>query len=185
MPIHVRPGEAEHPVVGTGQTDRNLWFPRQVSRTMNPSTITAIAAVCGSLVGASATIVTTWITHRAQRVHAERDAELRRHEDLYVEFITESSRLAIDALSHSLEGPDTFVKLYGILGRIRLVASDHVLAAAETCARQLVDLYARPNLTVEEIRMAIERDRLDPIRDFSVACREELIDIAVGRRVGP
>jgi len=88
--------------------------------------------------------------------------------------------LAVEASSHSLEGPDTFVKLYGITGRIRLVATDPVLAAAEACIREIVDLYAKPNMTVEQIRLAFERDRLDPIRDFSVACRKELLEIAGG-----
>ena len=147
---------------------------------MNSTVIMATAAACGSLVGAAATIVTTWITQRAQTVHAEREAKLRVREALYGEFITEASRLAIDAFSHSLEKPDTFVKLYGILGRIRLVAADPVLAAAEACCRQLVDLYAKPTMTVEQIRVAFERDRLDPIRDFSVACRKELLEIAGG-----
>ena len=147
---------------------------------MDPTIITAIAAACGSLVGAAATIVTTWITQRTQTVHAEREAKLRVREALYGEFITEASRLTIDALSHSLEKPDTFVKLYGILGRIRLVAADPVLAAAEACTRQLVDLYAKPTMTVEQIRVAFERDRFDPIRDFSVACRKELLEIAGG-----
>ncbi len=147
---------------------------------MNSTIIPAIAATCGSLVGAAATIVTTWITQRTQRVHAEREAMLRDRQALYGEFITEASRLTIEALSHSLEQPDTFVKLYGVLGRIRLVAADPVLAAAEACTRQLVDLYAKPNMTVEQIRVAFERDRLDPIRDFSVVCREELLEIAAG-----
>ena len=89
-------------------------------------------------------------------------------------------RLTIEALSHSLEKPDTFVTLYAILSRIRLVAADSVLDAAEACCRQLVDLYAKPNMTVEQIRLAFERDRLDPIRDFSVACRKELLEIAGG-----
>ena len=147
---------------------------------MNSTIITAIAAACGSLMGAAATIVTTWITQRTQTVRAEREAKLRDRQTLYGEFITEASRLTIEALSHSLEKPDTFVTLYGILGRIRLVASDRVLAAAEACCRQLVDLYAKPNLTVEQIRLAFERDQLDPIRDFSVACRKELVEIAGG-----
>ena len=147
---------------------------------MNSTVITAIAAAGGSLVGAAATIVTTWITQRTQRVHAEREAKLRDRQALYGEFITEASRLTIEALSHSLEQPDTFVELYGILGRIRLVAADPVLAAAEACCRQLVDLYAQPTMTVEQIRVAFERDRLDPIRDFSVACRKELLEIAGG-----
>ena len=93
---------------------------------MNSTVITAIAAACGSLVGAAATIITTWITQRTQMVHAEREAKLRGREARYGEFITEASSLTIDALSHSLEKPDTFVKLYGILGRIRLVAADPV-----------------------------------------------------------
>jgi hypothetical protein len=152
---------------------------------MDSTIITAAAAACGSLVGAAATIVTTWITQRAQAVHAEREAMLRVRESLYGEFITEASRLTIEALSHTLEKPDAFVKLYGILGRIRLVAADPVLTAAEACSRELVDLYAKPNMSVEQIRVAFERDRLDPIRDFSVACREELLAIAGGGRGWP
>ncbi|MFI5460400.1 MAG: hypothetical protein ACHRXM_33705 [Isosphaerales bacterium] len=147
---------------------------------MDATIIMAVAAAGGSLVGAAATIVTTWITQRTQAVHAEREETLRHRETMYGEFITEASRLAVEAFSHSLEGPDTFVKLYGITGRIRLVATDPVLAAAEACMREIVDLYAKPNMTVEQIRLAFERDRFDPIRDFSVACRKELLEIAGG-----
>ena len=147
---------------------------------MDSTFIMAVAAACGSLVGGAATIVTTWITQRAQRAHAEREEKMRNRNALYGEFITEASRLAVEALSHSLERPDSFVKLYGISGRIRLVAADPVLAAAEACIRQIVGLYLRPNMTVEQIRLAFERDRLDPIKDFSVACRKELLEIAGG-----
>ena len=147
---------------------------------MDSTIIVAIAAACGSLVGTAATIVTTWITQRTQAVRAEREAKLRVRESLYGEFITEASRLTINALGHSLETLDTFVKLYGILGRIRLVAADPVLAAAEACCSQLVQLYDQPNMTVEQIRVAIERDRFDPVRDFSVVCRKELLEIAGG-----
>jgi hypothetical protein len=147
---------------------------------MDSTIITAVAAAGGSLVGAAATVVTTWITQRTQRVHAEREMKLRDLETLYGEFITEASRLAVEALGHSLERPDTFVKLYGITGRIRLVATESVLDAAEACIRQIIDLYAKPNMTFEQIRLAVERDRLDPIRDFSVACRKELLEVAGG-----
>jgi hypothetical protein len=147
---------------------------------MDSTIITAVAAAGGSLVGAAATSVTTWITQRTQRVHAEREVKLRNREALYGEFITEASRLTVEALSHSLERPDMFVKLYGIAGRIRLVATDPVLDAAEACVRQIIDLFASPNMTIEQIRMAFERDRIDPIRDFSVACRKEFLAIAGG-----
>jgi hypothetical protein len=147
---------------------------------MDSTIVTAIAAACGSLVGPAATIATTWIAHRTQTTHAEREQKLRNSEALYGEFITEASRLTMDGLSHSLEKPETFVNLYGILGRIRLVAAEPVLGAAEACCRRIVDLYARPNMTVGQIRVAFERDHLDPLRDFSVVCRHELLEIARG-----
>jgi len=146
---------------------------------MDSTIITAIAAACGSVVGATATIITNWITQRTQRVHAEREQTLRTREALYGEFITEASRLTVEALGHSLERPDTFVKLYGLSGRIRLVATAPVLAAAEACIRKIIDLYAMPTMTVEQMRLAFERDQLDPIRDFSVACRNELLRIGL------
>ena len=147
---------------------------------MDATIIAPVAAAGGSLVGAAATVVATWLTQRTQRTHAAREGKLRDREALYGEFVTEASRLTVEAFGHSLERPETFVKLYGITGRIRLVAADAVLAAAEACVREIIELYAKPNMTVEEIRLAIERDRLDPIRDFSVVCRKELLEIADG-----
>ena len=142
---------------------------------MDSTMITAVAAACGSVVGATATIVTNWITQRTHSVYAEREQTLRNREALYGEFITEASRLTVEALGHSLERPDSFVKLYGITGRIRLVATDSVLAAAEACIHQIIGLYAKPNMTVEQMRQAFEQDGFDPIKEFSIACRNELL----------
>jgi hypothetical protein len=147
---------------------------------MDPTIITAVAAACGSVVGAAATIVTNWITQRTQRAHAEREQTLRNREALYGEFVSEASRLTVEGLSHSLERAETFVTLYGITGRIRLVATDPVLAAAEACIGQIIDLYAKPNMTIEQIRLAFECDGIDPIKEFSVTCRKELLGIAGG-----
>src|SRR5215831_9578375 len=108
---------------------------------MDSTFITAAAAAAGSLVGAVATIGTTWITQRTQSARAKIEAKLRDREALYGEFITEASRLTVEALTHSLEQAESLVKLYGILGRIRLVATDPVLASAEACCRQIIDFY--------------------------------------------
>jgi hypothetical protein len=147
---------------------------------MDSTIIATVAAACGSVIGATATIVTAWITQRTQRLYAEREQTQRNREALYGEFITEASRLTVEALGNSLERPETFVKLYGMIGRIRLVAADAVLAAADTCVRRIIDLYTKPNMTVEQAREAFERNGLDPIKDFSVACRQELREIAGG-----
>ena len=94
----------------------------------------------GSLVGAAATVATTWITQRNQAIRGHFEWNLREREALYGEFIKEASRLAVDALHHSLDDPEKFVALYGVLGRIRLISSDEVLQQAEQCVRQIVDL---------------------------------------------
>src|SRR5271165_519674 len=133
---------------------------------MESTMVTAVAALLGSFMGAAASILTTWMTQRTQSVREQMETRLRERQALYGEFITEASRLTVEAFSHSLEKPDTFVKLYGDLGRIRLIAADSVLASAEACVQEIVELYAKPNLTIEQIRTAIEREHIDPVKDF-------------------
>src|SRR5882757_2859023 len=98
---------------------------------MDPNIIPGLAGVLGSLTGASAAIATTWIAQRGQTVRERAKSETRKRELLYGEFINEASRLIADAWDHSLDRPETLVKLYASLSRIRLVSSDAVLAAAE------------------------------------------------------
>lgn len=141
---------------------------------MDSSIITAMAALLGSLAGASASIFTTWMTQRNQLLRERVVEELRRRELLYEEFIKEASNSVIDSLSSSLDRPDKFVKLYAILSCIRLLSSQTVLSAAEECCRRIVEMYTSPNLSVDEIRTRFHVEHFDPLKDFSAACRTEL-----------
>jgi hypothetical protein len=140
---------------------------------MDASFITAMAVVLGSLAGASASIATTWMTQRNQMIRERSQAELRRRETLYGEFINEVSRVTADAFEHSLERPDILVNVYAIAGRIHLVASAAVMKTAEECCRYIVDLYSRPNMTIEQIRNTLQLSA-HPLRAFEDACRAEL-----------
>jgi hypothetical protein len=145
---------------------------------MNSTVVTALAAALGSLVGAAASIATTWITQRTQTIRAHSEWKLRQRESLYNEFITEASRLAVDALAHCLERPDQIMALYGILSRIRLMSGEEVVRQGEACCRRIMELYGRPNLTTDQIRAAAEGhdlDGMDPLKEFSTACRKELL----------
>ena len=141
---------------------------------MDANLITALAGVLGSVSGASAAIATTWISQKSQTTRERAKWETRKRETLYGDFITEASHLAADAFDHSLDKPETLVKLYANLGRIRLVSSDAVLAAAEECCDRLVDLYAKPNRTMDEIYTTMRSDELEFFKRFSDACRVEL-----------
>ena len=141
---------------------------------MDANIITGLAGVLGSVSGASAVIATTWISQKSQTVRERAKWETRKRETLYGDFITEASHLIADAFDHSLDKPETLVKLYANLGRIRLVSSDAVLVAAEDCCQRIVDLYAKPNRTIDELFTTLRGDELEFFKHFSDACRGEL-----------
>jgi hypothetical protein len=145
---------------------------------MNSTVVTALAAALGSLVGATASIATTWITQRTQSIRANSEWKLRERESLYKQFITEASRLTVDAVAHCLERPDQLMALYGILSCIRLMSGEEVVRQGEACCRRIIELYGRPNLTTDQIRATVEAHDLndiDPLKEFSTACRNELL----------
>jgi hypothetical protein len=146
--------------------------------TVDSTLVTASAAGLGSMVGAAASITTTWLTQRTQSLRAYAEWRQREREALFKEFINEASRLAIDALTHSMEGPDSIMKLHQILSCIRLVSGPEVVRQGEACCRRIVQQYGQPNLTTDEIRAAVaadQVDQLDPLKAFSNACRNELL----------
>jgi hypothetical protein len=141
---------------------------------MDQNFITAMAGVLGSVSGASAAIATTWISQKSQTIRERAKSETRKREILYGDFITEASQQLASAFDHSLDKPETLVKLFAILGRIRLVSSDAVLTAAEECCDRVVDLYAKPNRTMAEIFTTLHSGEFEFLKDFSAACRVEL-----------
>lgn len=141
---------------------------------MDANLITALAGVLGSVTGASAAIATTWISQRSQSVRERAKWETRKRETLYGDFITEASQRLANAFDHSLDSPETLVKLGATLGRIRLVSSDAVLTAAEECFDRIVELYAKPNRTMDELFTTLHSGEFEVLKHFSDACRVEL-----------
>jgi hypothetical protein len=142
--------------------------------------VSALAATLGSLVGGSATIATAWITQRFQARREHVSAEVRKKEDLFGEFITESSKLFIDSLDHHLDEPAKLFQVYALLSRIRLTSSDPVVGAAELAIHRTVDQYFSPNMSPDELRaLAFSPGELgDPLKAFSEVCRVEVKALA-------
>ena len=112
----------------------------------------------GSLVGGLASFATTYFTQRnqAHRDLLSRDAAHR--EELYSQFIKEATNLYIDSLDKTLDNPTSLIGMYSLVGRIRLVSSDKVLAAAEKVADSIVDSYSRPPTTFDDVYKVIRED---------------------------
>ena len=144
-----------------------------VLQSSSPATVTALAAIFGSLTGALASSVSTWITQRHQD---RRDLVAKRivnRQQLYSDFISESARALADALERNLQDVNKLIPAYATLSRIHVSCSRDVLTSAERVIDHIVCIYSQPNLTAQEIQSRAAH-REDPLREFSSVCRGEL-----------
>jgi hypothetical protein len=141
---------------------------------MDPAILTASAAVLGSLAGGAASLATAWLNQKKQAKRESVQVETRKREQLYADFLTECSKLALDALDHTLDRPETLLLAYTLVNRIRLTSSDAVLHAGEAAIQEVLARYRAPNIPIEKLRDMTAAEIHDPLKAFSEACRYEL-----------
>jgi hypothetical protein len=141
---------------------------------MDPAILTASAAVLGSLAGGAASLATAWLNQKKQAKRESVQVETRKREQLYADFLTECSKLALDALDHTLDRPETLLLVYTLVNRIRLTSSDAVLHAGEAAIQEVLARYRAPNIPIETLRDMPLAEIHDPLKAFSEACRYEL-----------
>jgi hypothetical protein len=141
---------------------------------MDTAYISAFAALAGTAIGGLASFATSWTTQhaqtRAQRIAGERETRAA----LFGRFLDEAAKLYSDALQSRRDDITGLIGIYALTNRIRLVSSPQVVEAADTVCRIIVDAYLAPNITMEEMRDNWIGKHVDPLRDFSEACRQEL-----------
>jgi hypothetical protein len=150
-----------------------------IGRSWDPATVSALAAIFGSFVGAFASTLSTWLT---QRHHDRRDLLARRishREQLYSDFISESARAMVHAMQHAFEDPGRLVPIYRLIGRIRLSSPTKVVESAERVVKSILRTYSAPNLTAGEIQSGVGK-RNEPLREFSNICWSELESLKKG-----
>jgi hypothetical protein len=134
--------------------------------------IPAVAAFSGSASGALATVLTGWVNQRRRDRALRTSQNAAKREKLYKSFIREASRLYADALVHDKSEISQLVDLYALIGRMKILSSDNVVEAAEKAARLILETYLSPNRTFVDLPELL--NEVDPLRDFSEACRREL-----------
>ena len=147
---------------------------------MDAPIIPVLSALVGSLIGGSATVATAWVTQRTVNKRELVRIEVGKREALYGEFIAECSRLLVDALTHTLEDAEKLLPSYALLNRIRLSASQPVLAEAERLLKRITDQYFSKNLSLDVVREMVLSDDADPLYPFGEACRAELRAMRAG-----
>jgi len=150
---------------------------------MDGATISALAALSGSVVGGLTALGTSWLTQQAQARVQENARDRTAREELYRDFIVEASRLIGDAWVNDKPEMSKLIGLYAMVSRMRVRSSSRVIENAERVARTIVETYFTPNRTLREVYDMMESERMDPLRGFSEACRDELRSLRAGAGV--
>jgi hypothetical protein len=147
---------------------------------MDSAYLSAVAALAGSAIGGFTSLAASWLTQRVQ-VTAERLAhELSRREELYRDFMDDASAAFADALERSEVDVAKLVRLYALISRMRVVASERVVEQADGVMRTIMETYRAPNRSLREVAEVAEPSALDPLRAFSDACRAERRQVVAG-----
>jgi hypothetical protein len=141
---------------------------------MNAAYLSALAALAGSVIGGLTTFAAAWVTQRQQANVQWLLQEKTRRQELYQQFIEEASKLYTDALMHDQVAISPLVGLYALINKIRVFSSPGIAERADKIVRMIIDTYFLPNKTLQELRAMMESGALDPLRDFSEMCRDEL-----------
>jgi hypothetical protein len=100
-----------------------------------------------------------------------------KRETLYAEFIMEAAKRLTDAWSKQPEEPDVLAGLYAAAERMRLASSNTIIETAERVIQRVVEAYADPNRTFDDLRKGLTRGDIhpnDPLKEFTDACKAEL-----------
>jgi hypothetical protein len=141
---------------------------------MNAAYVSAFAALAGSAIGGLTSFAAAWVTQRQQANVQWLLQEKTRRQELYQQFIEEASKLYVDAQMHDQAAIPALVSLYASINKMRIVSNPDIAERADKVVRLIVDSYVLPNKTFQELQTMIDSGKLDPLRDFSEACREEL-----------
>jgi hypothetical protein len=87
----------------------------------------------------------------------------------------ESTKLYMDAFEHDQADTAQLVRLFSLVSRMRVLCSPRVVVTAEAVARLIIETYLGPNKTFQDVRTMIDTATvMEPLQEFSEACREEL-----------
>ena len=144
---------------------------------MNPTIVSALAALLGALVGGTTSVLASWIAQRGQAVSKSRDRLLGQREKLYREFIENSVECYANALQHDEVDAALVVRLYGTIDLMRLHSSQPVIDAAQQVRARIMNTYRDPNKDPAAIAKLVLSDSIDLLGTFSSVCREELASL--------
>jgi hypothetical protein len=134
---------------------------------MNTSVVTALAALAGAAIGSVSSVIASWLAQYAQARTQRRAQNQVLRQELYRQFIEESSKLYLHALQNDHADVAALMGLYAEVSRMRAMSSAAVVDSADQLLRKIVNTYLEPNKTFPELQKMADSGLIDPLRNFS------------------
>ena len=141
---------------------------------MDGAYISALSALGGATIGGLTSFATSWLTQRTQLLHAQRDAEKTKLEALYSDFIAEAARLFGDAQTRPGDDITAMIRLYTMVGRMRLISDRAVVDAAVRVEDEIVKAYLGPNRNFQEFMDYAHKGGMEFLSEFGELARKDL-----------
>jgi hypothetical protein len=141
---------------------------------MDTAYFSAIAALSGSVIGGLTSLAASWVTQNAQARTEQIVQDKSRRQELYKMFIEEASKVYGEALMTDKAEITNIVNLYAMVSRMRILSTPSVVQAADAVMGLVIETYFEPNKTLRELHDIAKSKHIDPLREFSEACRTDL-----------
>jgi hypothetical protein len=141
---------------------------------MDSAYFSAFAALAGSAIGGMTSLAASWLSQRVQFRAQQIAHDVSRREALYNGFIEEASRLYADAYEHDVAEVSKLVNVYALVSKMRVQSSSRIIESADGVVRVIIGTYLAPNKTFRDVAEILDDASMNPLKEFSDACREEL-----------
>lgn len=149
----------------------------EVTLQIDPTLLSTISALSGTIVGGGTSLVAAIYTQRYQDRLQRIAREVEKREAVYSDFVMHASNLLLNAYTRDeivLGGEEP--RLIGLINRMRLFAPAEVVGGAEKVLRVIVEISLRPSIELRQLAQEALSKSLDPdtLLVFSSTCRDDL-----------
>jgi hypothetical protein len=115
---------------------------RLLGGSWDSASISALAAILGSITDALASSVSAWITQRHRDLRDILAKRIFYPEQLYSDLIRESVHALADAMQHNLQDSSKLTPTHALLSRICLSSSPNLIVSAKRVVQHLRNIYS-------------------------------------------
>ena len=140
---------------------------------MDASIMTAVAGLAGAAIGGFTSVLASWLSQHAQAKAQRLQQEQLQRQGIYKEFINDAAKLYVDALQSDKADVSALMGLYAEVSQMRVLSSASVIDRADEILKKITNTYLEPNKALPELSEMANSGLIDPLRNFSEACRAE------------